>query len=185
MSTPAFKHSSPSLHVCPTCKERSLIAYARISDVHASNPAYHQFGRKLLIAAYKNDELSRMSNLLDYFNVLDWARKTPRLIVGYAHSRKKHPLRRYLNDMDPSPTGRSRWDIYPSACDALKRFSHLPHTSGVAIFEYFHIEAASVTYTLYCPLPSWTRGIMIRLEALSSGLPITREHFLILLSTQD
>jgi len=144
-------------------------------------PQYHRLEQAALIAAYQRDQLTHFRCLLDYDQVLAWARTTPRLIVGYAQRNEGHPMRRYLNDVDPATTGNARWDVYPSACEALKRFAHVPHTRATTIFECFHVQSTGVTFSVYVPLPSWTRSVMARLHDLPFGQPITREQFLSML----
>ena len=167
---------------CPTCgKERSPIGYARANEVHVCTPQYHRLEQAALIAAYQRDQITHFRCVLDYDQVLAWARTTPRLIVGYAQRKEEHPMRRYLNDVDPTTTGHARWDVYPSACEALKRFANAPHTRAITIFEYFHVQLTGVTFTAYFPLPSWTRGVMARLHDLPFGQAITREQFVSML----
>jgi len=144
-------------------------------------PQYHRLEQAALIAAYQRDQLTHFRCLLDYDQVLAWARTTPRLIVGYAQRNEGHPMRRYLNDVDPATAGNARWDVYPSACEALKRFAHVPHTRATTIFECFHVQSTGVTFSVYVPLPSWTRSVMARLHDLPFGQPITREQFLSML----
>ncbi len=170
--------------MCLTCgKNCSPIGYARASDVQVYTPQYHQLEQSVLIAAYQRDQITHVRRLLDYHKVLDWARTTPRLLVGSAQRKEGHPLRRYLNDVDPTTTGRARWEIFPSACDALKRFPNVPHTRNTTVFECFHVQSTGVTFTIYCPLPSWTRGVMARLQDLPFGQPITREQLVSMLRT--
>ena len=168
--------------ICATCgKNRSPIGYARAREVHMYTPQYHRLEQAALIAAYQRDQLTHFRCLLDYDQVLAWARTTPRLIVGYAQRNEGHPMRRYLNDVDPATAGNARWDVYPSACEALKRFANAPHTRAITIFEYFHVQLTGVTFTAYFPLPSWTRGVMARLHDLPFGQAITREQFVSML----
>ena len=168
--------------LCPTCgKTRSPIAYARATEVQAYTPAYHRLGTEQLMRAYQQDQLTQFRTLLDYERLVAWARTTPHRIVGIAHRRASHPLRWYLNEVNPAPGGRERWDLYLSACDALKRFPYLPHDRGIAIFGSFHLHPAGVTFTLYCPLPRWTWGLLAELEAYPRDARITRELFLTLL----
>jgi hypothetical protein len=183
MITHTLIPSPTSTWSCPRCgKIRSPLAYARAIQVHAYIPEFHRLERALLVTAYQQKQLTRFRSLLDYDQVCAWARTTPRTVVGIAGHAHEHPFRRFLNDVDPSSTtGRPRWVLFLSACDALKRFAHIPHTANITLFECFRISPTGVTYTVYCPLPSWTRGILACLEALPSGTKITREHFLTLL----
>ena len=168
--------------ICPTCgKERSPIGYARASEVYVYTPQYHQWEQAALIAGYQGDLITLFRRLLNYDKVLDWARTTPRLIIGYAQRKEGHPFRRYLDDVDLPTNGQARWDIYPSACDALKRFANVPHTRGITVFECFHIQPTGVTFSVYFPLPSWTRGVLARLQDLPFGQAITREKFVSML----
>ena len=99
---------------CPLCgQHRSTVAYARAAQVRVFTPAYHVFERGLLIAAYQQEQIDRFRRLLDYDRVLDWARTTRRAVVGITHQKSRHPLRCYLNDVDPSTTDRPRWDVRP------------------------------------------------------------------------
>jgi hypothetical protein len=167
---------------CPLCgQHHSTVAYARAAQVRVFTPAYHVFERSLLIAAYQQEQIDRFRRLLDFDRILDWARTTRRAVVGVAHQKSRHPLRCYLNDVDPSSTNRPRWDVYLSACDALQRFAHAPHDRALTIFESFVIQPTGVTYTVYHPLPTWTGGVLARLHTLPAGHPITREQFISLL----
>jgi hypothetical protein len=172
---------SPS-QICPMCgKARSAIAYAHAKEVHAYTPAYHHLSTEQLMRAYQQDQLTLFRKLMDYERLVAWARTTPHRIVGVARHPASHPVRRYLNEVAPAPGGRDRWDLYFSACDALKRFPHLPHDRGISIFGSFHLHPTGVTFTLYCPLPRWTWGLLAELEAFPPGARITRELFLTLL----
>ena len=172
---------SPS-QICPTCgKTRSPLAYAHAKEVHVYTPAYHRLGTEQLMRAYQQDQLTLFRQLMDYERLVAWARTTPHRIVGVARHPASHPVRRYLNEVAPAPGGRDRWELYLSACDALKRFPHLPHDRGISIFGSFHLHPAGVTFTLYCPLPRWTWGLLAELEAFPRDARITRELFLTLL----
>lgn len=161
---------------CPICgKTRSPIGYAHAKEVHASTLAYHRLGKEQMMHAYQVDQLTLFRKLMDYDKVLAWARTTTHRVVGMAHRKASHPLQCYLNEVNPAPNGPDRWDIFPSACDALKGFVHLPHSRAFAVFGSFHIHPTGVTYDLYLPLPSWTQGLMARLEALSFDTKISRE----------
>ena len=180
MTTHALTRSGPQL--CPTCGQtRSPLAYARAKEVHVSVPAYHDLSREQMMQAYQRDQLTLFRRLLDYDRVLAWARTTPHRIVGVAGRLASHPLRRYLNEVNPAPGGHERWDLFLSACDALKGFPHLPHDWSIAVFGSFHLHQVGVTFTLYCPLPGWTRGILAQLEAFPRDARISREVFLTLL----
>jgi hypothetical protein len=171
-----------AFEVCSTCgKTRSPIAYARAKEVHAYIPAYHHLGTEQMMRAYQQDQLTLFRKLMDYERVVSWARTTPNRIVGIAHRQASHPLRWYLNEVNPAPGGRDRWDLFLSACDALKSFPHLPHDRGISIFGSFHLHPAGVSFTLYCPLPRWTWGLLAELEAFPRGARITQELFLTLL----
>src|SRR5260370_17568114 len=127
--------STTPIRDCPLCgKHRSTVAYARAAQVRVFIPAYHRFERGLLIAAYQQEQIDRFRRLLDYDRVLDWARTTRRAVVGIVHQKSRHPLRCYLNDVDPSTTDRPRWDVYLSPSDALHRSAHTPHNPALPIF---------------------------------------------------
>ena len=178
---PSTRLTTP-IRDCPLCgKHRSTVAYARATQVWVFTPAYHLFERGLLIAAYQQEQIGRFRRLLDYDRVLDWARTTRRAVVGIAHQKSRHPLRCYLNDVDPSTTDRPRWDVYLSACDALQRFAQTPHDRALTIFESLTVQPTGVTFTVYHPLPTWTVRVLARLHTLSAGQPITREQFISLL----
>jgi len=182
MPTHTLPRSPMTVLVCPTCgKPRSTLAYARASEVSVFTQAYHQLAQGLLIAAYQHDQLNRFRRLSDYDRVLDWARTTRSAIVGIAHHKSRHPLRCYLNEVDPSTTDRPRWEVYLSACDALKPFRNTPHDRALTIFESFAIQPAEVTFTVYHPLPTWTVRLMAGLHTLPTGHPITRDQFISML----
>ena len=168
--------------LCSTCgRTRSPLAYARAREVHAYAPAYHDLPREQMMQAYQQDQLTLFRTLMDYDKVLAWARTTPHCIIGVAGHLASHPLRRYLNEVNPAPSGHARWDLFLSACDALQGFPHLPHHRGIVVFGSFHLHQVGVTFTLYYPLPGWTQGLLAQLEAFPRDARITRELFLTLL----
>jgi hypothetical protein len=168
--------------VCLICGNAySPIAYARAKEVKVYIPEYHQLSREQMMAAYHSYQVGAFHSLMDYDRVVAWAKTTPRKVVGWAGRIKYHPLRRYLNDADPVGEKWYRWDIYLSACDALKRFAHLPHTWGCSVYECYRVHPDGVIYTIYIPLPTWTQGLMARLAALPFDSQITRELFLTML----
>jgi hypothetical protein len=182
MPTHTLPRSSMTTLQCPTCsKLRSRLAYARASEVSVFTPAYHQLAQGLLIAAYQYDQITRFRRLLDYDRVLDWARTTRNAIVGIARHKSRHPLRCYLNEVDPSTTNRSRWEVYLSACEALKHFRNMPHDRALTIFESFDVQPTGVIFTVYHPLPTWTVRVLTRLHTLPTGQPITRDQFISML----
>ena len=150
----------PAHITCPICgNNRSPIAYASAKKVMVYIPKYHQLSKERMMAAYQHDQLNAFRVLLDYERVLACAQTTPRKVVGWAGRKEYHPLRRYLNDADPVKKGWYRWDIFPSACAALERFTHIPHTRGCPVFECFRIRPNGASFTLYTSLPIWlTKG---------------------------
>ncbi len=167
----------------PVCSDRRTpVAYARALQVAVNTPAYHQLSRERMKAAYQQDQLNLFRKLMDYDKVLIWAKTTPLKVVGWTQHRKRHPLRWYLNTVSPATNGLPRWDIYLSACEALAKFTDVPHTGTVSLLENFRVlPGVGATFTLYCPLPVWTRALMLTLADLPYNAPITREYFLTLL----
>ena len=181
----SLTHTRPAARTCPRCGvNRSPIAYARAKEVTVYHPDYDDLEGERMVAAYQEDQLKIFRRLMDYDKVLEWTKTTPRKVVGWAGRIAYHPFRRYLNDVDPVKEGWYRWDIYPSACDALKQFTHIPHTCSITVLECFKLHPGGVTFTLYCPLPAWTRGIMERIAGLPFDSKISRELFLTMLRTR-
>lgn len=168
---------------CQACGDSCTpVAYVRALQVAAYTPAYHRLCRECMKTAYQLDQLDLFRKLLDYDKVIVWAKTTPLKVVGWTQQRKSHPLRWYLNAVNPATNGVPRWDIYHSACEALASFPNVPHTGTVALLENFRVlPDVGVTYNFYCPLPGWTRALMSALADLPYKAPITKEHFLTML----
>jgi hypothetical protein len=158
------------------------LAYARANELTLYIPEYHRLGTEHLAAQYQQHQIQVFRTLMDYDRVLAWASTVPWKTVGWAGQRKYHPLRRFLNDVDPPMDGRFRWDIFPCMCEA-KALQSLPQT-GVTAFSHFRIQECGVTFTIHIPLPRWTHQLIAHLEALPFHTPITREHLYTLLHAQ-
>lgn len=150
------------------------LAYARANELTLYIPEYHRLGMELLAARYQQHQIQAFRTLIDYDRVLAWARTVPRKTVGWAGQRKYHPLRRYLNDVDPPQDGRFHWDIFPCLCQ-VKALQRLPQI-GLTTFSHFCVHERGVTFTMHIPLPKWTHRLIACLEALPYHTPITREH---------
>jgi hypothetical protein len=155
------------------------LPYARANDRTLYIPEYHRLGTELLATQYQQHQIQVFRSLMDYDRVLAWARTVPRKTIGWAGQRKYHPLRRYLNDVDPAQDGRFHWDIFPCICQ-VKALQRLPQT-GLTTFSHFRIHERGVTFTMHIPLPRWTHQLISRLEALSDHTPISREYFFTML----
>lgn len=184
--TPHTRISSlpePSLAAvcCRSCGKPFLksLAYARANELTLFILEYHHLITEHLTARYQQHQIRVFRTLMDYERVLEWARTVPRNIVGWAGQRKYHPLRRYLNDVDPPRDGRFHWDIFPCSC-AVNALKHLPQT-GLTVFSHVRLHECGATFTMHTPLPKWTQQFMARLEALPYHTPITREHVCTLL----
>jgi hypothetical protein len=178
--------ADPSLAAvcCRSCGKPFLesLAYARANELTLYIPEYHRLEKEHLTARYQHHQIQTFRTLLDYDRVLTWARTVSRPIVGWAGQRKYHPLRRYLNDVDPPRDGRFLWDIFPCNCQ-IKALQHLPQT-GLTMFSHFRLQERGVTFTMHIPLPKWTHQFMAHMEALPYHTPITREHVCTLLRAQ-
>ena len=150
------------------------LAYARANELTLYIPEYHRLGMEHLCAQYQQHQIQAFRTLIDYDRVLAWARTVPRKTVGWAGQRKYHPLRRYLNDVDPPQDGRFHWDIFPCLCQ-VKALQRLPQI-GLTTFSHFRVHERGVTFTMHIPLPKWTHRLIMSLEALPYHTPITREH---------
>jgi hypothetical protein len=178
---PSTYEPSPAAACCRTCGKpfASSLAYARANELTRYMPEYHRLGKEHLSARYQQHQIHAFRTLMDYEHVLAWARNVPRKTIGWAGQRKYHPLRRYLNDVDPPLDGRFRWDIFPCICE-VKALQSIPQT-GLTTFSHFRIHERGVTFTMHIPLPRWTHQFIVRVEALPYQTPITREYFYTLL----
>ncbi len=179
----------PTTSICSRCGSHlQPVPYARATELRVYRPEYHLLlSQELMLKAYQQEQLALFHRLLDYDRVCDWAKTTRRAIVGVANCKEGHPLKHYLDDIFPSHdipdqgSWHARWRIFPTACEALKGYPHLPHHERLSFFTNMAIQSASVTFTMYAPLPSWTQRLMTHLRALPFDCKITREYFLTLL----
>ena len=178
---PTTAEPSPTAIRCRTCGKPFLdsLAYARANEITLFIPEYHRLGTEHLAARYQQHQIQVFRTLMDYDNLLAWARTVPRKTIGWAGQRKYHPLRRYLNDLDPAQDGRFHWDIFPCICE-VKVLQSIPQT-GLTTFSHFRSHERGVTFTMHIPLPGWTHQLLAHLEALPYNAPITRELFYTLL----
>jgi hypothetical protein len=174
--TPSTAEPSPIAVRCRRCGTSfaDSLAYARANELTLYIPEYHRLGAEHLATWYQQHQIQVFRTLMDYDNVLAWSRMVPRKIVGWAGQYKYHPLRRYLNDVDPPKDGHFHWDIFPCNCQ-VKALQRLPQTA-LTTFSHFRMHERGVTFTMHIPLPKWTHQLIARIEALPYHTPITRQH---------
>lgn len=165
---------------CPTCGLfRSQLSYMRASDLRMFLPEYHTLSETRLLKAYQQEQIAEYGRVMTYDRVVDWARTTRHTTVGVVGRNDAHPFRRYLNEVYPDfQSWHARWTFYPSACDALKDFQQVSHSTGLFLFRNIAIQESQVSFTMYCPLPTWAQRMVAHLQSLPFNTPISREHLL-------
>src|SRR5712691_11384138 len=128
-------HSRSPEILCSTCEKRHIpVGYTGATDLRAFRPEYHQLPQGQMLKAYQQDQIGQFHRMMNYERLLDWARTSPRAIVGIARRRGNHPLQRYLNEVFP-PMGawHARWEIFDTSCEALKGLQHVPQITSLSV----------------------------------------------------
>jgi hypothetical protein len=173
---------------CEQCQQQPTapqVSYVRVLNLRAPVPsAYESLPEKRILSLVERDQVQCLQMVLDYDRVVDWARTTTLEVVGLARRRENHPLQRYLHETYQVRKGScASCRLYQSACEAFKGIPHVVHTRHIPVCVNPHLLAGAeeACLTLYCPLPSWTKSFLARLETLPNGGKITREMLCTLL----